>query len=156
MERCTGRFFSRMKIAMPKPSPKTQNRSPIMSRLGPDRPRKKTQKRSGRFRAASPPASSVCASAWPTVRSSIVARAAEIVVKRFFANRRPADTRLAFQVRIKILLRILFRGHDVSDHASTARHIRNEECRFGRVGKFAQSAIRLQNEALSPAQNSRL
>src|SRR5450756_2092422 len=109
-------------MAMPKPRPKTQNSSPIISRRCPFMPcpftpRNETEERSGSLRAASPPASSVCAagcaSAWPAVRSSRVAMVAEVFAKRFFANQRPADARLAFQVRIKILLRILFRGRDV-------------------------------------------
>src|ERR1700686_4370650 len=154
MERCTGRFFNRMKMTMPKPRPKTQNTSPIINRRWPSRPRmNETEERSGSFKAASPPASAVCsagsASAQPAVRSSRVASVAEAFAKRlfanrFFANQHPTDARLAFQVRIKILLSIQgsrrvillqqvkplaggfirheYGRHRSSEHASTARH----------------------------------
>src|ERR1035437_8944948 len=109
MERCTGRFFRRMKITMPKPRPKTQNRSPIISKLCPFTPRNETEERSGSFKAASPPSSAGWAIAEPAVRSSRVASIAKVLV-----NRRPTDAKWAFQVRMKILLCIQFRGHDLS------------------------------------------
>src|SRR3984893_15874073 len=100
MERCTGRFFSRMKMTMPKPRPKTQNSNQS----------NETEDRSCSFKAASPPASVVgsagCASAQPAVRRSRVASATEVFAKRLFTKQRPTDARLAFQVRIKILLSI--------------------------------------------------
>src|SRR5271170_1459004 len=83
---------------MPKPRPKTQNTSPTISNLWPSTPRNETEERSGSFRAASPPSSVGCASAWPAVTSSKLARVAEV-----FANHGPTDARLAIQVRIKIL-----------------------------------------------------
>src|SRR6266481_3634932 len=151
MERCTGRFFSRMKMTMPKARPKAQNTSPIVSRRWPSMPRNETDERSGSFKAASPPSSVVdcasgCASAQPAVRRSRVASVTAVFAKRLFTNQRPTDARLAFQVRIKILLSIqgsrrviLFRHvnrsledsirreygcHRGSEHASTARHIK--------------------------------
>ena len=149
MERCTGRFFSRMKMNMPKARPRTQKRSPIISRRWPSTPRNDTEDKSGSFSAASPPASlagsAVCASAWPAVRSYGAIRAADS-----FTRRDPTDARYTFQVRIKILQNILFRDRGVclrrsvdrpqqvdlsrvqsppefrtrSEHASTARQIK--------------------------------
>src|ERR1039458_7738458 len=98
-------------MVMPKPRPKTQNNSPTISRRCPFTPRNETEERSGSFSAASPPSSAGgSASAWPAVRSSRVAKVAEVFAKRFFANQRPTDARLAFQVRIKILLKDRIQG----------------------------------------------
>src|ERR1700686_4828382 len=170
MERCTGRFFSRMKMTMPKPRPKTQNSSPIISRRCPSMPRNETDERAGSFKAASPPASEVCsagcATAQPAVRRSRVTSVAEAFAMRLFTIQHPTDARLAFQVGIKILLSILglqrvilFRDvnrpledsirqgygcHRSSEHAPNTLpppYQNKEECRFGRVGKLAYRHI---------------
>src|ERR1700686_1082833 len=107
MVRCTGRFFSRMKMTMPKPRPKTQKRRPIIRRRWPSMPRKETDERSGSLRAASPPASSGWARA-AEGSSMRVAKRAEIFanlvarsVADVFTNWRAMDARLALVVRIK-------------------------------------------------------
>src|ERR1700723_1308108 len=171
MERCTGRFLSRMKMTMPNARPKTQKSRPIMRRRCPSTPRKETVERSGSLRAASPPASSVdWASAWPTVRRSRGERVAAIrarrcFAKQCFANQCPTDTKLTFIVRMKILLtdpsgvttcdllrRIDRPLEDLIRREEGCRRfpitlpppgiINKEDCRFGRVGKYRESICR--------------
>src|ERR1700740_163223 len=57
MERCTGRFFRRVKILIPNSRRRLQFKMPQRRSLGPATPRKETEERSGRGRLASPPPS---------------------------------------------------------------------------------------------------
>src|SRR5882672_11261981 len=87
-------------MAIPKPSPKTQNSSPIVRMRWPSMPRNDTDERSGNCSAASPPPASPAgwANAEAAVRNSRVAKAAKV-----FESRNPSDARVSIQVRIKIL-----------------------------------------------------
>src|SRR5271165_7173467 len=131
MERCTGRFFNRKKIAMPKPSPNRQNRMPISSSLWPSMAplRKLTCERSGSFREASPPAASAAGSARAvaalTVSSAATAAIRETTLRKAAVAshvRIKNPPKMSVLRNLQTCLGTAFRKHhQARDHVSTSK-----------------------------------